>query len=105
MNRFLLSAIVLASCSLATAQKSDRENLEFNNTHLPAKLIYDQIKTYSYRFTVFGGDPSQLTTSELSAMSYQFKSFGNADQSSSDMRINYTVGPFTFVEEKTESRR
>jgi hypothetical protein len=105
MNRFLLSAIVLASCSLATAQKSDRENLEFNNTHLPAKLIYDQIKTYSYRYTVFGGDPSQLTTTELSGMSYQFKSFEGADQSSSDMRINYTVGPFTFVEEKTESRK
>jgi hypothetical protein len=105
MKNLLLLAAASMAISVANAQKYDRDNLEFNNTHLPSKLIYDQIKTFAYNVTVFGGDPAQLSVGDVAGMAYQFRSYDKADYSTADMKINYTVGPFAFVNEKTVSRQ
>jgi hypothetical protein len=101
----LLVGAGLALFSLsASAQKYDRENLEFNNVHIPSKLIYDQVKTYAYNISMHGGDPSGLSSNDVNNLLYSFKSFDKAEYSNADMKINYSVGPFSYVGEKTISR-
>jgi hypothetical protein len=99
-----MAALLAVTSWTAGAQKYDRENLEFNNTHLPSKLIYDQIKTYGVNVQVYGSDPAQLSGPQVAGWSYAFQSFDRVDPMSADMRINYTVGPFSYVGEKTISR-
>lgn len=99
-----MAAMLAVTSWTAGAQKYDRENLEFNNTHLPSKLIYDQIKTYGVNVQVYGNDPSQLSSPQVAGWTYNFQSFDRVDPMSADMRINYTVGPFSYVGEKTISR-
>lgn len=102
MKKTLL-AVALASTAVTYAQKYDRESFTLNKTHLPEKLVYDQLKTYGTYVNLFS---SSVNTdyNYVNGMVGNLTSFDKVDYNNADMQIKAYAGPYSFVEEKTVSR-
>lgn len=104
MKTFTFSMLAFFCLSLTTnAQKYDREYFTLNRTHLPEKLIYDQLKTYGTSVNLVS---STVNTDYNFANSLvgNLTSYDKVDFMSADMQIKVNLGPYSFVEEKTVSR-
>jgi hypothetical protein len=65
--------------------------------HLPERLIYDEIKTYSYSI-IFDGERNPFSLEEIRKKSLTFESFKEVEKG--DMEIRYRFGPLTFRDRK-----
>jgi len=104
MKKNLLS-LVLSLFALATlSQKINRETLEYSLTHVPEKLIYDQIKTYGVSVNVIPSNGFNLDHSFATNSAGGFTAYNKVPYETADMQVQVTYGPYTGIEEKTVSR-
>jgi hypothetical protein len=103
-KNFLLACvfITLANCTLA--QKFDREWFIYQNTHLPSKLIYDQIKTYGVNTMVNNSNMYTMDYNVANNLAISFSSYDKVDYANADLKATVVYGPCSFIEEKTSSR-
>ena len=94
--KLTLIAVLLFISSIANAQSFKSDFFFLHHTNVPDRLIYDQIKTYSFNANSTGEflpyDAISNNTLVLSA----YQSAANAD-----MKIQVDYGPLQIVEEKT----
>ena len=102
MKRILMLSICLSACLWMSAQKNSVERIAYNLYYLPEKLIYDEIKSYSYSVS-FEGERNPFSPAEIRAKALKFDSYKEADQG--DMNIQYRFGPFTFIDRKIETSK
>ncbi len=105
MKKLFPLAFVLL-CTTTLAQKFDRESLSFQNTHLPSKLIYDQIKTYGSTITVNNNTLFALDNNFANGFALNLTSYNKVDVAAADLKLNITFGPYMYADEKfaTETR-
>ncbi len=97
--------LLVALCTLgngAFAQKNSRENVKINFTHIPYKLIYDQIKTYSYR-VYLSGERHGYSQGEVKQLMPKLTSFQEATTGDADMKVTVSLGPLNVVENRLVS--
>ncbi len=99
---FITSVFIVAALSLYS-QKYDREFFTLNKTHIPEKLIYDQIKTYGTNVNLISSSVN-IDYNYVNNLVGGLKSFEKVDINNADLQIKTNVGPYRFVEEKTVSR-
>ena len=105
MKNILLAALLLtATVQSIQAQKFDREVFNFQNTHLPSRLIYDQIKTYGINVTVNSSNFFTIDNTFATGLVTELTSYEKVDYSSADLKMNASFGAATPIEEKTISR-
>jgi hypothetical protein len=103
MKKKLLTLMVCLTSLFAGAQKFDRENLYHSNTHIPSKIIYDQIKTYGVNIVTNNTNQFSLDMNVANSLATNFVSFAKVDFATADLKAYLTFGAFTFIEEKTAS--
>lgn len=87
----------------AAAQKFDREYFAYQNTHLPSRLIYDQVKTYGVNVSANSSNMYTMDNNFANSLVVSFTSYDKTDYSNADMKLTVAYGPCSFVEEKTTS--
>lgn len=75
------------------AQKNSREYVTLNYIHLPGRLIYDEIKTYSYSVR-YAGSRNPFTTDEMIQKLAALTSYA-VNNENPDLRISYNIGAFS----------
>jgi hypothetical protein len=103
MKKKLLTLTVCLTSLFASAQKFDRENLYFNNTHIPSKIIYDQVKTYGVNIVTNNTNQFSLDINVANSLATNLTAFTKVDFATADLKAYLTFGAFTFIEEKTTS--
>ena len=94
--------LVLLLCTFSVySQKTNREWLSYQNTHLPSRLIYDQIKTYAVNLQVNSSNPYNLDFSFAHTLPVSFVSFRQVDISKADLQVSLSIGTCIFSDEKT----
>ncbi len=86
------------------AQKFDREYFTFQNTHLPSKLIYDQIKSYGVNVSVNNSNMYTMDYNFANNLAVTLSSYDKVDYSNADLKASIVYGPCSFIDEKTSSR-
>jgi hypothetical protein len=98
------AAFILVAATFSNAQKFDREYFVFQNTHLPSKLIYDQIKSYGVNVSVSNSSMYTMDNNFANSLAVTLSSYNKVDYSNADLKANVMYGPCSFIEEKTVSR-
>jgi hypothetical protein len=75
------------------AQKNSREYITLNYVHLPGKLIYDEVKTYSYSVH-YAGVRNPFTADEMIQKFVALTSYA-VNNDNPDLRISYNMGVFS----------
>jgi hypothetical protein len=105
MKKKVSILLLLSLISFVTfSQKFDREYFVLQNTHLPSKIIYDQIKTYGVNVTVNNSSMYTMDYNFANAQAVSLASYDKVDYSNADLKANVVYGPCSFIEEKTSSR-
>ena len=104
MKKSMLSIVAATLCLTTIAQKYNRETLEYASTHIPEKLIYDQIKTYGVSTNVVPSNGFNLDYTFATNSAGAFSAFSKVPFETADMQVQVTYGPYIYVEEKTVSR-
>jgi hypothetical protein len=99
----VLPALALLLFTSVSAQKFDRDILDFQNTHLPGKLIYDQVKNYGVNVTANNTLQFTLDNNVANSLAVSLTSYDKVDFASAHLKVYVTYGPYTFAEEKTLS--
>ncbi|HEX7847849.1 MAG TPA: hypothetical protein VF476_18745 [Chitinophagaceae bacterium] len=102
MRKLFLSLCILIALG-SHAQKFDREWFGYQNTHLPSKLIYDQLKTYGVNVMVNNSNMYTMDPTFANNLAIAFTSYDKVDYSNADMKATVVYGPCSFIEEKTSS--
>jgi hypothetical protein len=87
----------------AFAQKTNREIFEYRYTHIPEKLIYDQIKTYGTYVNVLPSNGFTLDYNFATSIAGVFNAYTKVPYENADMQIKINYGPYVALEEKTVS--
>jgi hypothetical protein len=105
MKKFTFLIGMIGGLSVTSiCQKFDREYFVFQNTHLPSKLIYDQIKTYGVNVTVNSSSLYTMDYNFANAQAITLAAYEKVDYSNADLKANVVYGPCSFIDEKTSSR-
>ena len=104
MKKIVLSATLLLCLGIAAfSQKFDRESFSYQNTHLPSKLIYDQIKTYGVNVMVNNSNMYTMDYNFANSLAITFTSYDKVDYANANLQATVIYGPCSFIEEKTSS--
>ncbi len=100
----IVSCILFLLLFFATiAQKTNRELLEYRYTHIPEKLIYDQIKTYGNYINVLPSNGFTLDYNFATSVAGVFNAYNKVPYENADMQVKVNYGPYAALEEKTLS--
>lgn len=86
------------------AQKIKNESLQYGLTHIPERLIYDQIKTYGVDVNVVPSTGFNLDYTFATNSAGVFKAYSKVPYENADMQLKVVYGPYTALEEKTSSK-
>jgi hypothetical protein len=100
---FVSAAVILMIAAPVLSQKYDREWFTYQNTHLPSKLIYDQVKNYGVNVTVNNSNLYTMDYNYATGLALSLVSYDKADYANADLKAGVIYGPCTFIEEKTSS--
>lgn len=91
---------VLALSHAASSQKTDGEILRYERTHIPGRLIYDQIKNYGVSVVV---NNNSLFTIDTYANNFPLAltSYDKVDYANAQLKVQVVYGPCIAVDEKT----
>ncbi len=102
MTKLISAAVfLLFSVSQVKAQKFDRENLHHQNTHIPSKLIYDQIKNYGVSVNIINTSFYSYDYNAAIAQMPSLTSYDKVEFSNAHLKVDAALGPFSSIEEKT----
>ncbi|MGG9972368.1 hypothetical protein ACQ33O_11290 [Ferruginibacter sp. SUN002] len=94
---FLLCFVANICC----AQKYDRETLRYQNTHIPSKLIYDQIKNYGTNISVNSTSQFTIDYQYANDLAIKLVSYDKVDFNNADLKVYVSYGPYMYIDEKT----
>jgi hypothetical protein len=97
MRKIFTLILCLCAGLCVSAQKNSSERLTYSLYYLPDRLIYDEIKTFSYTI-IFDGGRNPFSPNEIRKKAMNFESFKEAEKG--DMEIRYRFGPFSFRDRK-----
>jgi len=100
---FAATAMLLLFTSTNFAQKFDRETLTYQNTHLPSKLIYDQVKTYGVNVIVNNSNLFTMDYNYANSLAIAFTSYDKVEFANANLQATVVYGPCAFIDEKTSS--
>jgi hypothetical protein len=103
-KQIILFCTLLTAIASGFAQKFDRESFLYQNTHLPSKLIYDQIKTYGVNVMVNNSSMYTMDYNFANSLAVALSSYDKVDYANADLKATVIYGPCSFIEEKTSSR-
>lgn len=103
MKKVLIFTLFSFSFFATTAQKTNREVFEYRYTHIPEKLIYDQIKTYGTYVNVLPSNGFTLDYNFATNSAGVFIAYTKVPYENADMQIKINYGPYSALEEKTIS--
>lgn len=103
MKRTIVLTFALICTLGAMAQKFDREWYTLQNTHLPSKLIYDQVKSYGVSVMTNSSNMYTMDNNFANSLVVTLNSYEKKDYSSADLKVSVTYGPCTFIDETTSS--
>ena len=104
MRKPVLLCAFIAMFILSNAQKIKNETLQYGLTHIPEKIIYDQIKTYGVDVNVVPSNGFNLDYNFATNSAGKFQAYSKVPYENADMQIMVKYGPYTALEEKTFSR-
>lgn len=104
MKKTLILFVSMSSFIFGHAQKIKNETLQYGLTHIPEKLIYDQIKTYGVDVNIIPSSGFNLDYTFATNSAGVFKAYSKVPFENADMQIKVKYGPYTALEEKTFSR-
>lgn len=100
---FLLTVALLLVCISSFSQKFDREWFLYQNTHLPSKIIYDQVKTYGVNVMVNNSSLYTMDYNFANSLPVSFTSYDKVDYANANLQASVVYGPCTPIDEKTSS--
>jgi hypothetical protein len=103
MKKNSISLLLFLFTLNCVAQKVNRESFEYRHTHIPEKLIYDQIKTYGVNVNVIPSSGYNLDYDFANNIVGGFSSYSKVAYEIADMQVRVNYGPFQTIEEKTIS--
>lgn len=103
--KFQLAATfgLLLATSIVHAQKDDRERFYLQNTHLPSKIVYDQIKSYNYTATTISSGLYTYDYATANNIGPKLISYDRTELNP-DLKVEVQFGPYIEIEEKTNVR-
>ena len=104
MKKTFLVFVSVTFFIFSYAQKIKNEALQYGLTHIPEKLIYDQIKTYGTDVNVVPSTGFNMDYTFATNAVGIFKAYSKVPYENADMQLKVKYGPYTALEEKTSSK-
>ena len=104
MKTFIIFSLLLILVLSGNAQKINRETLQHGITHVPERLIYDQIKSYGVKANVVPSNGFNMDYTFATNAAGVFTAYSKMPYENADMQLQVNYGPYTALEEKSTSR-